>query len=295
MSKIIDCFSYLDEDMLLDLRLNVLSEHIDHFVICEATFNHKGIKKRLNFNINNFKKFKDKISYLVMDVEPGIIKKVNENDPLELKNSKILDNSINRDIGQRNFLMKKIDDFDDNDLILINDLDEIPNLNNFKFKNRITIFKQKMIYYKFNLIYPNFNWMGSRMCKKKDLISPQWLRNIKPKNYSWHRLDTLFSKKKYQNIDFIENGGWHFSNIKNANDIDKKMRNFAHHLEYEESGLNAEQIQKNIKEKKVFYNHFSDKADTNKLKHSAKLINFDLKNLPNYLCSNLDKYSKWID
>ena len=47
--KIIDCFMYYDEDNLLDLRLNILNEHVSHFIICEATFNHKGLKKKLNF------------------------------------------------------------------------------------------------------------------------------------------------------------------------------------------------------------------------------------------------------
>ena len=295
MSKIIDCITYLDEDMLLDLRLNILDEHVAHFVICEATFNHKGLKKKLNFNFSNFKKFKDKISYIVLDKEPNIIKIIDKNDSLKTKNSKILDNSINRDIAQRNYLNAKIQEFNDEDLILINDIDEIPNLNLFSYKKKITIFKQKMFYYKFNLLYPDLSWMGSRISKKKHLLSPQWLRNIKTKNYPWYRFDTFFSEKKYRNIDFIENGGWHFSNIKNPKEIDLKMRNFAHHLEYEESGLNASIIEKNIKEKKVFYNHFADMSDANKLTYNANLINLDKKKLPKYLYSNLDKYNNWID
>ncbi len=295
MSKIIDCVSYLDEDMLLDLRLNVLNEHVSHFIVCEATFNHKGLKKKLNFNISNFNKFKKKISYIILDKEPDSIRNINENDQLNLKNSKILDNSINRDIAQRNFLSTKIKEFDDNDLILINDIDEIPNLNAFSYKNKITIFKQKMFYYKFNLFYQDLTWMGSRICKKKHLLSPQWLRNIKTKNYPWYRLDTIFSKKKYKNINFIEDGGWHFSNVKKPEDIDFKMRNFAHHLEYEESGLDADKIKKNIQEKKVFYNHFADKSDVNKLNHNAKLVTLNTNKLPKYLHSNLNKYSKWID
>jgi len=198
--KIIDCFMYFDEDMMLDFRLNVLDKYVSNFIICEATFNHKGVKKKLNFNINNFKKFKDKISYLVLDKEPNIIKKINNEDSKEIKNSKILDNSINRDVAQRNHLYQKIQDFNDEDLILINDIDEIPNLEFFNYKNKITIFKQMMFYYKFNLVYPNFVWMGSKICKKKHLISPQWLRSIKSKKYSWWRLDSLFSKKKYMNV-----------------------------------------------------------------------------------------------
>ena len=293
--KIIDCFMYFDEDMILDLRLNILDKYVSNFIICEATFNHKGLKKKLNFNINNFSKFKNKITYLVLDKEPINIRKISTEDTQATINSKILDNSINRDIGQRNYLIEGIKEFNDEDLILLNDIDEIPNLEVFKYKKKITIFKQKMIYYKFNLVYPNFFWMGSKICKKKYLTSPQWLRNIKPKNYHWWRLDTLFSNKKYTDINFVKNGGWHFSNIKNPEQIDHKMKSFAHHLEYEESGMDIEKLKKNILEKKVFYNHFADKAESNKLGYEAKLKNIDLNELPEYLQKNKYKYKEWID
>ena len=293
--KIVDCFMYFDEDMMLDLRLNVLDKYVSNFIVCEATFNHKGIKKKLNFDINNFAKFKDKISYLILDKEPETIRKIHEEDNQEDKSSKILDNAINRDVAQRNHLYEKIKNFDDEDLILINDIDEIPNLELFSYRNKITIFKQKMFYYKFNLVYPNFVWMGSKICKKKHMLSPQWLRNIKSKQYPWWRVDTFLSKNKYMNINFIENGGWHFSNIKKPEDIDFKMKNFAHHLEYEESGINIDKLKKNIAEKKVFYNHFADKSDSNKLNYDAKLQNLEMKELPKYLYSNKDKYKEWID
>jgi beta-1,4-mannosyl-glycoprotein beta-1,4-N-acetylglucosaminyltransferase len=293
--KIIDCFMYFDEDMILDLRLNILNKYVSHFIICEATFNHKGLKKKLNFNINNFSKFKDKITYIVLDKEPSNIKKINFQDSKTTTNSKILDNSINRDIGQRNHLNEEIKKYNDEDLILLNDIDEIPNLEIFNYQNKITIFKQKMIYYKFNLVYPNFFWMGSKICKKKHLYSPQWLRNIKPKKYPWWRADILLSKKKYMNVDFVENGGWHFSNIKTPEEIDFKMKNFAHHLEYEESGMSIEKLKKNIKEKKVFYNHFADKSASNKLGYEAKLENLELSELPEYLHINKVKYKNWFN
>ena len=127
--KIIDCFMYFDEDMMLDIRLNILNKFVSHFIICEAAFNHKGIPKKLNFNINNFSKFKDKISYVVVDKQPDTLRKINENDNIIKKNSKILDNALIRENYQRNCLASKLTGFLDDDLITINDLDEIPNLN----------------------------------------------------------------------------------------------------------------------------------------------------------------------
>ena len=190
--KTIDCFMYFDEDMLLDLRLNILDQYVSKFVICEATYNHKGISKKLNFDIKKFKKFEKKIIYTVLDQNPPNLKKIDSNEKPNLKNSKILHNSITRDVFQRNHLMSKISDFVDDDLILISDLDEVPNLEQFRYKNKINIFCQKMFYYKLNLIYPNFVWHGTKACKKRHLNSPQWLRNIKSKKYGFWRLDTLF-------------------------------------------------------------------------------------------------------
>jgi len=292
--KIIDCLMYFDEDMMLDIRLNILNKFVSHFVICEAAFNHKGIPKKLNFNINNFSKFKDKISYVVVDKQPDTLRKINENDTIIIKNSKILDNALIRENYQRNYLASELSGFLDDDLIIINDLDEIPNLNNFKYKNKITVFKQKMFYYKLNLVYPDFLWSGSKICKKKDLISPQWLRNIKSKKYPLWRLDSFFSKKKYSNINFIENGGWHFTNIKSAEEIDYKMRNFLHQLEYEESGISVDDLKKNILEKNVFYNHFADQK-SNRMGYKKKLEKIDFNELPEYISRNTNKFQEWID
>ena len=292
--KIIDCFMYFDEDMMLDIRLNILNNYVSNFVICEATFNHKGLPKKLNFNINNFSKFKNKIKYIVVEKQPDNLRQIEDSDTVVTKESKILDNSLNRENFQRNSLANELENFSDEDLILINDVDEIPNLENFKYKKKITIFKQKMFYYKFNLVYPEFTWFGSKICKKKYLQSPQWLRNIKSKKYPLWRPDVLFSSKKYYDVEFVENGGWHFTNIKDAKDIDHKMRNFLHHHEYEESGMNVDDIAKNIKEKKVFYNHFSDKS-SNKLGYERKLEKIGLNQFPDYLLNNQNKYKKWFD
>ena len=149
-------------------------------------------------------------------------------------------------------MQNKIKDFNDEDLIIVSDVDEIPNLENFTYKAKITFFEQKMFYYKLNLVQKNFIWYGSRIIKKKHLISPQWLRNVKSKKYPLWKLNILFSKKKYNQVNFVKNGGWHFTNIKKAEEIDYKMKNYLHHLEYEESGLQVEDIKKIISEKKLF-------------------------------------------
>mgnify|MGYP000862487052 FL=1 len=292
--KIIDCFMYFDEDMILDVRLNTLSKYVSSFVICEAAFNHNGTEKKLKFNINNFNKFRDKIIYLPLNNQPKNLREIRNIDEGNTKNSKILDNALIRENYQRNYLTTAISKFDNEDLIIISDLDEIPNLKNFTYKSKITLFEQKMFYYKFNLVLPNFNWVGSKMCKKKHLLNPQWLRNVKSKKYPFWRLDTFFSNKKYNNIDFIKNGGWHFTNIKKPENIDHKMKNFLHHLEYEKSGMGVEDLKKIISERKVMYDHSVDQKK-NKWKASSTLIKINDNLLPEYLIQNRNKFIDWFE
>ena len=288
---------YFDEDLLLDLRLNSLNKFVKKFVITEATYTHNGAKKKLNFDINKFKKFKDKIIYLIVDKQPNNISDLLENDSKEKRGEKLILNGMARDYFQRENLSKGIAEAANDDLILISDLDEIPNLNHLNFKNiknNIIIFEQKMFYYKLNLYYEDYTWLGTKAVKRKNFISPQWLRNIKGKNYPKWRIDTLFSKKKYSNLYFIKNGGWHFTCLRTAEDLEKKLLNFAHHYEYEESGLNIDNLKQLIAEKKVMYDHTADQKE---FKWSGKSVlkNLDTNLLPEYVSSNLDKYSDWLD
>tara|TARA_B100000575_G_scaffold279164_1_gene267232 strand:+ start:1330 stop:2199 length:870 start_codon:yes stop_codon:yes gene_type:complete len=288
---------YFDEDLLLDLRLNSLDKFVKKFVITEATYTHNGNKKKLNFDINKFKKFKDKIIYLIVDEHPKNIINLSENDTKAQRGEKLILNGMARDYFQRENLSRGIKESDDNDLILISDLDEIPNLSEIdqsKVRDNIVIFEQKMFYYKLNLFYEDYTWLGTKAVRKKNFISPQWLRNIKGKKYSKWRIDVLFSKLKYSNLYFVKNGGWHFTCLRTAEELEKKLLNFAHHYEYEESGLNIEDLKKLIDEKRVMYDHNIDQRG---YKWSGKSIlkNFEIKYLPEYIKENLNKYSDWLD
>ena len=295
--KIYDCFMYFDEDLLLDLRLNYLDKFVEKFVITEATYTHNGDRKKLRFDINNFKKFKDKISYIVVDRQPDNIKEILKSDNEEERGEKLILNGMARDYFQRENLQKGIEAANDNDLILISDLDEIPNLNNLNFtkiNNNVIIFEQKMFYYKLNLFYEDFKWQGTKGVKFKNFISPQWLRNIKGKKYPKWRVDTWFSKKKYSNLFYIKNGGWHFTCLRTAEELEKKLLNFAHHYEYEKSGININDLRKLIEEKRVMYDH---NIDSKGYKWSGKSIlkKVELDQLPSYIHSNLRKYQEWLD
>ena len=136
--------------------------------------------------------------------------------------------------------------------------------------------------------------MEVKPVEKKNLISPQWLRNVKDRNYPFWRIDTLFSKNKYQNIYFVNDGGWHFTNIKNAKEIEEKLKSYLHHREFDEEPLSVEEIDKIIKEKKTIYDLKVDKRES-KFNKGQKLITVDLKFLPNYIQNNIEKFKLWLD
>ena len=295
--KIFDCFMYFDEEVVLDVRLNTLDKYVDYFVIVESSFTHKGDNKNLMFNHNKFEKFKNKIIYLVYDKQPKGIEVVNENDSEGEKSRKYILNAVLRENGQRNFIQNGLNKAEDNDIILISDVDEIPNLSEVNFNNiseKIIMFHQDMFYYKFDLKIPNLLWTGTKGCRKKYLLSPQWLRNVKDRKYFPFRIDILFSEKKYSSIKFISNGGWHFSNIKTAEEIEYKLKSYLHHREFDEQSLSVDEIQNIIENKKAIYDLKVDKR-VNKIGDGSKLVKIKFEKLPIYIQQNKHNYMKWLD
>ena len=138
-------------------------------------------------------------------------------------------------------------------------------------------------------------WYGTKACKKKKLVSLSWLRNLKNKQYPFWRLDTIFSKTKYNNLQIVENGGWHFTNLKTANEIHTKLSNFGHHNEFDVSGVTVKDIQKCIDNRIVNYNHFADQSADNKYTANYKLQLVEDKILPRYLINNKKKLKEWFD
>ena len=300
--KIYDCFMYSNERDLLNLRLKYLDKYVDYFVIIESCFNHKGEKRKLLFNHTKYKKFKNKIIYLVYKKTKNL-KRVNKS-VNEIKKALVESNNAwLRENGQRNFMENGLNNAAPNDIILISDVDEIPNLENINFNkidDKLIFFRHKRFNYKLNLKLPNCTEIGTRACKKKNLISPQWLRNIKTRKYPYYRIDTFFSKVKYTSIKMIKNGGWHFTYLKSAKDIYLKLKSFAHHVEFELNPLSIKDIQNLINKKKAI-NAFKDNSsnkDVNKhfytFDKGAQLIKSNINELPNYVIKNPSEFKKWI-
>ena len=295
--KIYDCFMYFDEEVVVDVRLNTLNQFVDYFVIVESRFTHKGEARELKFNHKKFEKFKDKIIYIVDEEIYSQTEKIKIDDSEDEKYRKAIFNAAYRENGQRNLISKGLEGANKEDFIMISDVDEIPKLSGLNFntlKEKIILFKQDMFYYKFNLKLPNLIWTGTKACRKKDLVNPQWLRNIKDRKYPFFRIDTFFSNTKYTSIKIINDGGWHFSNIKTPKEIEFKLRSYLHHREFDLNPLSVEQINEIIKNKQAIYDLKVDKT-VNKIGNGSILEKFEFNKLPEYIVTNKDKFLDWID
>ena len=264
---IYDCFQYFNEDHILDMRLNILNEYVDYFVISESTKTHQGEEKKLNFNINNFKKFKNKIIYIVADYE----KKE------EVQNHKGGESLVEQ--HQRNSLAKGLLGANDNDLIILSDSDEIPDLsklNLIKPKTKFTAFSQQMFMYKINLQnMEESDWIGSKICLKKNFPQPQKLRNLKFKDYPFWRIDKF-------NLQIIK-GGWHFSFLQTPQDIVKKIKSFSH----------GEFNTKNIIDQNKINEKILNNIDIFDRGYELKKINID-NTFPKYIVENQIILHDWI-
>ena len=269
---IYDCFSYWDEDLLLDLRLNILDKFVDHFVIVEGNKTWQNNPKKLIFDVNKFKKFKDKIIYIpVQDLPDGA-------------------NPYLRENHQRNCITRGLSKAKKDDLIIISDLDEIPNPETFKlFKKdmKYAVFQQKHFYYKFNLQSKNFPiWLGSRICVFRDLKSPQWLRDLKFKKRPFWRLDKL----RLNNI--LPDGGWHFCNLKKSKELKYKYENLC---ETNDPIVFKESIDEKYLDEKKIEDKIKNRKDI--IGRNDEFIKIEIdKTFPEYLIKNIEKYKKeWID
>ena len=293
--KIFDCTTYFEEDLMMDLRFNILNNYVDKFIVSEATFTHSGNDKKIRFDPNNFKKFKEKIIHVIIEKDP-----VNRDEKKTTDPSLQRLNSIKRIEFQRNEILRGLRDAGDEDYIIYSDNDEIPNLENINFsqnKSKIILFKQNLYYYKLNLAYPKLDWYGSKSCKKKYLKNISWLRNIKTKKYHYLRFDTLLSNTKYINLKIVKNGGWHFTNLKSPEELLKKYLNDEMHSEFETKITTIKDIEDKIKNRYINYDHLADQKTSAEKKQDNKfeLTKVEINVLPDYIINNLDKYNSWID
>ena len=266
MSKIFDCITFFNENFMTNLRFEILNEKVDHFVICESKYDHQGREKNLNFQLKN-QSFKDKIIYLILD-----------------KSFPKNNNSWGNQALQREFILEKLNYINSEDYIMFSDPDEIPNpkiLTNLKLEKKYGIFLQQMYCYKFNL-YNEYEspWEGTRICKKKNLKSIDFMRQkVIRKNLQ----QPFWKFYKEKNIQIFDNGGWHFNSLLKPEDISLKLKSFAHIEFSSDKFSNVDVIKKNINENRDLF--LRDRY--------YKKVELD-QSFPDFLRKNQNLFNEWI-
>lgn len=265
-NKIFDCVTFFQENFITNFRFEILNKVIDYFVVCESKYDHRGNKKELNFKLLN-SKFKKKVIYLVLDR------------PFRDKND-LWQNQAE----QREYIISGLGGAAPNDYIMFSDPDEIPRpelLEKLELKKDYGLFLQNIYCYKFNL-FNKFEspWEGTRICKKKNLKSINYMRQkIKQKNL----IAPFWKFYKEKSIQIIENGGWHFNSLLSPEEISKKLKTFAH-SEFSNEKFSSVRV---IEEK------ISKKIDLFERGHEYQVVKID-KTFPKYLIQNIDKFRKFI-
>lgn len=238
MKKIIDCFIFYNEIELLTYRLNILENLVDFFVIVESTHTFVGKQKPLYFNENKhlFKKFDEKIIHIIIDDFPFKHPQINFQNNEQWKNEYYQRNSIKKGI-------ELVDNINDNDIIIISDLDEIPD------PKTLFLIKENKISIEINSLLMDFYYYNLNT-----RFSSKWI------------LSKILTYKKYKNLNTdcntirnlkcveIPYGGWHLSYFGNNNFIKNKIENFSHQEFNNDFYTNLTSIENKINNKKDLFN-----------------------------------------
>ena len=273
--KVYDCFAYYDEDILLDMRLHILYPHVDYFVIVEARKTFTGIDKPLNFDLQKFSEFKDKIRYIVFD------------GPMDS------DDPWRNEERNKNAVMGGLFDAGPDDLILFSDVDEIPNPAVIRQYNPLYLYArldQKMFNYYLNNLVLNADgkpreWQFAKVTTYRHLVkffkTPFNLRSYKKERTFSGFIKNMVRKVRRQTI---LNGGWHFSWVMKPDRIVEKMRSISH----------ADMDRPEFKS----HDHIDDAITNGKdiwgRERLMRVVPVDLDNLPEYVVRNKEKYAHML-
>ena len=278
---LIDCFTFFKELDVLEVRLNTLDKYVDKFILTESEETFTGIPKPLYFEENKkrFEKFLDKIIHVKLAKTP---------DHLDPYKGQV---NWDREYYQGNASMEYIKNFNAEDIIMISDCDEIPDLSKVDLSeiNEPKVFLNNYFTFRFNLMAVNnektieriegnppvnnkngepWSWFGTSIFKQK---------YIKDKFFWGPKGSLRFKRGNFEQI----HGGWHFSSCMSNKDIINKIASYSHANEYGQIN-NEEIINKYISENKDFCNYNL---------RDMKLIEATTEYLPEYLVENKEKYN----
>ena len=265
---IYDCFTFFNELDLLEIRLNILNDYVDKFVLVEATKTFTGQDKPLYYQENKerFKQFENKIIHIIVDSYPD------SNNPWFFE------------CNQRNAIAKGFENCNDDDIILISDLDEIPKpelINKYKDIKGVKLFEQIMCHYHINCINnkPEVWMLGTKMLSYYEY--KHLFDNEKPKynDFVMEEMNqgvTPSLIRDYKKLYHINDGGWHFTYLGGAQKLREKLKAYSHTENATEEFCNLQTLEKRIKEHKGFT--------------IVPLDDF----FPKYILENKDKYAQYF-
>ena len=280
---IYDCFNFFNELDILEIRLNILYEYVDYFVIVESSVTHSGETKPfyLDENKERFSKFWDKIiSYKIYDTPTNFINLPETSDTslnevftyIKTQNNRFnrgTQPDYGRDFFQKESVRRAVDKCDDNDIIIFSDADEIPNpevlknISNLDLNSKIYALNQNTYYYYLNVLKQT-DWYGSRIGLYK---------NMKMLSFNEVRGDSSLSTQ-------LPNGGWHFSFMGGSEAVKKKITS------YSARDMVNNYILSNVE------NNINNNIDPF-FRGSLTKVEID-NSYPQYILDNIDKYRKMI-
>lgn len=260
--KVYDVFTYNGETDILEIRLNILNDSVDKFIIVEAPTTFSGLKKPLYFEEQKerFAQFKEKIKYFVIEDYPSDLEILSlaDKSPSVPKNGP---EHWKREFYQKESIKKALLGLDNNDICFVGDVDEIWNPETPIDYRKDDIFKLKQIvstYYLNNV--SSEPWAGTMATKYKN-IKYACLNNLRNKSLT-----------KYT---YVKNGGWHFTNMGGLDEIRRKLND-----SYTEESYNTKEVQKNLEKR-------FGRIDYMGRNHKYKI---DESRLPKYVLENKEKY-----
>jgi hypothetical protein len=212
--KIYDCFTFYNELDLLELRLQELYDHVDHFVIVESntTFTNKPKSFYFEENRQRFAAWADKIIHVPVANMPGS------------------EDAWTNETFQRDQILQGIKDAADDDLIIVSDVDEIlrPAALDFMRNSDATLFALRMTLHNFKFNYVRASEgkysVWGMACHKHlfDDITPDMFRQLR---FNFEQAPYQFRQGDMQ---VVEHAGWHFGYLGNKDYLRDKAQSFSH-------------------------------------------------------------------
>lgn len=281
--KIFDCFTFFNELDLLEFRLKLLYDEVDKFVICESNYTHSGKPKPYFFeeNKDRYKKWQDKIIYLPIEqsIEGLKFDKVDIYTPTD--GAWVLENQ------QRLGITYIQDLIEDDDIVLVGDLDEMPNPDAVRFFRRENLFsKQNNKAISLNMLF-HYYYMNCQM----EGFDREWNGTVACVGRFFKKEGPQYLRDNRNTFPRIPNAGWHFSYLGGPNKVKNKIESFAHTEFNRPEITNIENIESALKNGKDVLGRFGISCKTVSIDKYPESLKSIMIQYPQFIKNEVEVYS----